>query len=401
MGSKASLLNGDLGEILLSQTSSADRFVDLFAGSGVVSHFIAENTSTPVLSVDLQVYARVFAASITERISDFTDDPILGIWLNAAHEDVVDALVCESDYGEFLHEAHVVAIRKECARSDVGFISRHYGGHYFSRHQALAFDKLYAALPSDPSRRTVALAAILHAASVCAAAPGHTAQPFQPTETLLPYIAQAWRRDALAETRKALKAIAPRHANVVGMALAAPAEMVVPKLVDGDVVFCDPPYSAVQYSRFYHVLEGIARGGWDQVTGKGRAPDRSKREVSAFSLKSKASAAMKGLLQELGDRGCRVVITFPDANASNGLSGNDIIMLAYENWNVESHYVDSVHSTLGGASGTEGRGGRRRLKEAVIVLTPKSRKVYYARNFKSGSLVTPGSDADFVELAGV
>ncbi|WP_442977826.1 DNA adenine methylase [Salinibacterium sp. CAN_S4] len=52
------------------------------------------------------------------------------------------------------------------------------------------------------------------------------------------------------------------------------------KLAGGDSIFCDPPYSDAQYSRFYHVLEGIARGGWDQVLGAGRAPIGSDRPSS-------------------------------------------------------------------------------------------------------------------------
>jgi len=64
------------------------------------------------------------------------------------------------------------------------------------------------------------------------------------------------------------------------------------------------------------------------------------------------------------------MITFPDADASNGLSAERIVELAKADWHVTSTLVDSTHSTLGGRSeGT--RGGRRKLQEAVIVLRPK------------------------------
>ncbi|WP_426623903.1 hypothetical protein ACPPVW_15110 [Leifsonia sp. McL0607] len=95
-------------------------------------------------------------------------------------------------------------------------------------------------------------------------------------------------------------------------------------------------------------------------------------------MKGKASEAMKGLLGTLRKRQCRAIITFPDADASNGLSGDDIVSLASEDWDITTHYVDSVHSTLGGSS--EGNcGGRRALKEAVILLEPKQVAVAITR----------------------
>lgn len=375
MGSKTALLDGDLGRILLEESASATRFVDLFAGSGAVSHHVAESTSLPVLSVDLQEYARILTGCITERTADLSNDDGLASWLSKV-EQVLEAEPGDAnDLSVPITAESVAADRLVASDSDAGFISRHYGGHYYSVRQALVFDHLCAALPTDISRRTIALAAILHAASVCAAAPGHTAQPFQPTESLLPYITQAWRRDVLTEVKKALRSLTPRHAKVKGEAVTESAETAVERLNEGDLVFCDPPYSAAQYSRFYHVLEGIARGGWDHVSGQGRAPERAKRETSAFSMKSKAPTAMKELLEALRIKECRIIITFPDTDASNGLSGADIIKLAEDAWTIEPHYVDSVHSTLGGANGDKGRGGRRKLKEAVLLLAPKPRSV--------------------------
>ena len=89
-------------------------------------------------------------------------------------------------------------------------------------------------------------------------------------------------------------------------------------------------------------------------------------------MKSKAPTAMKNLLAGLRERGCRAIITFPNADASNGLSGQDIVAMATNDWTVEPHYVDSVHSTLGGSNDGSPRGGRKKLKEAVIVLSPRS-----------------------------
>lgn len=366
MGGKTALLGGELGTILLSEAASANRFVDLFAGSGAVAHFAAQRLTMPIISIDLQEYARVFASSVIERTSSVVDDSELAGWLATP-----EATVAERDPVPLTADL-VHATRAAAASQSEGFITRHYGGHYFSLTQARSLDALYAALPLSGELRTVALAALLHAASACAAAPGHTAQPFQPTATLLPYIRQSWSRDVSEWARSAVEQIAPSFAAVKGEARVGDAQSAVETLQEGDLVFCDPPYSAVQYSRFYHVLEGIARGGWDDVGGNGRAPARARRETSDFSMKSKAPAAMQKLLEALRQRGCRAIITFPNADASNGLSAKDIIAMATNDWIVQPHYVDSVHSTLGGPSGSGPRGGRKKLKEAVIVLSPRS-----------------------------
>jgi len=366
MGGKTSLLKGDLGQILLTEAGSARRFVDLFAGSGAVAHFAAQYTNLPVLSVDLQEYARIFAGAVIERTSSLVGDAALMKWLSTSEistRNTTETLPFTS--------ASVMAVRAEAASDAEGFITRHYGGHYFSLDQARTLDALYRTLPDFEPTRTVALAALLQAASTCAAAPGHTAQPFQPTRSLLPYIKQAWSRSVIASTHHAINQIAPVFAVTKGEARVGDAQSTLEDLHEGDLVFCDPPYSAVQYSRFYHVLEGIARGGWDEVWGNGRAPDRTFRKASAFSMASKAPTAMKGLLDGLRRRECRVVITFPDANASNGMSAKDIIAMAAEEWKVCPHYVDSIHSTLGGSNGDGARGGRKHLKETVIVLIPK------------------------------
>lgn len=365
MGSKVALLRGSLGDILLEQARNVDRFVDLFSGSGAVARYVAERTELPVLSVDLQEFSRVLASAVIERTNSLTESSLLDKW----------ALGGEIPPGKDDEGVTVDVVLRERREANSGqerFITRHYGGHYFSLSQARQLDILFDSLPTSEPERTVALASLLQAASACAAAPGHTAQPFQPTQTLIPYIRQSWSKDVFGAIRGALDQLRPAHANVKGEARVGDALSTSGDLMPGDLVFCDPPYSTAQYSRFYHVLEGIAKGGWSEVSGRGRAPARAMRETSDFSTRTNAVRAMKELLDGLRSSGCRVVITFPNAEASNGLSGQQIIAMATESWKVEPHYVDAVHSTLGGGRSATGRGGRRNVREAVIVLQPKS-----------------------------
>ncbi|MFJ4159597.1 DNA adenine methylase [Microbacterium testaceum] len=372
MGGKSALLRGSLGDLVLEGAIGADRFVDLFSGAGSVGHFVAEGADRPVLSADLQTYSKVLSAVIVERVHSLEESAAISSWMAAARErydgDGVAASLRIEDAS--LSAQLVRAARQRSSEVAGRRLTRHYGGHYFAPLQALAFDHMLSSMPEDAESRMLVLAAVIRAASACAAAPGHTAQPFQPTSTLLPYIRAAWKRDAFSEVERQLGALAPRHARVRGHAEVSDAEAVAKTLSESDLAFCDPPYSSVQYSRFYHVLEGIARGGWDAVSGAGRAPARGDRASSDFSRRTTAVHSLTKLLRVLRRQGCQVMITFPDGDASNGLSAEKIVELAAADWHATTTLVDSTHSTLGGRS-EDARGGRRKLKEAVILLRPR------------------------------
>ena len=139
-------------------------------------------------------------------------------------------------------------------------------------------------------------------------------------------------------------------------------------------MFIDPPYSGVHYSRFYHVLESIARGRSGAVTGIGRYPDERRRPRSRYSLQSEASDALDNLLKTIAARGSKIILTFPNHSCSNGLSGSLVYKIALRHFDVVKKSVASRFSSLGGTSdnrGNEaGRAARRYTRELVLTLTP-------------------------------
>lgn len=60
-----------LKQLLQCEVDGAERFVDLFSGSGAVSIHVAETYPIPVLSVDLQAYSAVLAEAVISRTSAF------------------------------------------------------------------------------------------------------------------------------------------------------------------------------------------------------------------------------------------------------------------------------------------------------------------------------------------
>ncbi|MEK6409862.1 MAG: hypothetical protein AABN34_23305 [Acidobacteriota bacterium] len=254
-------------------------------------------------------------------------------------------------------------------------ITKAYGGHYFSACQAVCIDALRNTLPENEPDRTVALAALIQAASQCAAAPGHTAQPFQPTRTAKRYLEEAWGRDIISRTKDAFALLAGQVALRSGRAEVGDANEAAKELRERDTAFIDPPYSSVHYSRFYHVLETIACGESGEVSGVGRYPALELRPRSRYSLKSESASALDELLQTVAARGAKAILTFPDHDCSNGLCGQLVRDIAQRHFLLREQVIESKFSTLGGTGderkGEAGRAACRNANELVLVLEPR------------------------------
>jgi adenine-specific DNA-methyltransferase len=371
MGSKLSLLQNGLGDLLVREARKSHRFVDLFCGTGRVAWHVGELVELPVLAVDLQTYGAVLAGSVIRRDRPAQSESLVAEWIVPSRKSLPHTRTFRAAVAADLSadRRSVLAARALCESVEGGPVWRSYGGHYFSPQQAAAFDSLIQRLPSlAPESEDVCRAALVLAASRCAAAPGHTAQPFQPTDSALPYIGTSWQRDPIELAESYVRDLAARHSRVKGEALVADANDIAATLGHGDLVFVDPPYSSVHYSRFYHVLETVARGGCGDVEGVGRYPPPDERPSSLYSIKTQAESVMLDLLKRLAGNGCTVVLTFPQGDASNGLNGEQLAKSARKWFGVDADVVASRFSTLGGNG--KNRSARRRAGELVLTMRP-------------------------------
>ncbi len=374
MGSKRAMLRNGLSNTLMAEAGSASRVVDLFCGAGSVSWFAATHLRKPVMSCDLQKYAAILAGAVVKRTRQINPQDIKELWLSPAlkkryrlngweESEKLDM----SGYRTKLWQRCAQDLCSSDATPNPPLLWRHYGGHYFSPTQALSFDAMLRKLPEDDKLTDLCLAAVIIAASHCAASPGHTAQPFKATKTGGPHLREAWLRDPFHYADKALDKLCPLHASKQGSTIVADANEVAEKLNKRDIVFVDPPYSAVQYSRFYHVLETIARGKCSYVEGVGRYPPLNERPNSLYSRRTQSEQAISTLLHTLSKNKCKVILTFPEDECSNGLSGWRIEEIARQFFRVKSKSVRSKFSTLGGNK--TNRAAKKISKEFIFVLT--------------------------------
>lgn len=373
MGSKRWMLDNGLADAIQSRVSQHDRFVDLFCGSSAVSWHVASNYAVPVLASDLQEFCRVLAASVVCRTVAlghyWIESWISRASLSAQHHPL---FVRASNFQRCSERTAITeftaAARALCANASTPTTAA-YGGYYFSPLQAIYLDSLRGSLPPRGPHHMAALAALIQTASVCAASPGHTAQPFRPTPSAEPYLRNAWSRNVLERVRYHAELLSSMCSKREGIALIGDANEMARGLADGDLVFIDPPYSSVHYSRFYHVLETIAVGNNIEVSGIGRYPPREMRPRSRYSLPSHSARALYELLQTVGNRRAGVIVTFPAGLASNGLSGTQVIDIACKWFTVDLVKVKSRFSTLGG--NTRNRSARVRTEELLLSLEPK------------------------------
>jgi len=376
MGSKRSMLRNGLGDLLLEQTPLFDRFVDLFAGAGFVSWFVAERIDKPVLAVDLQRYSTILTEAVISRTNPLDVEFLKEDWISTTKKKRNSSYLWKKAKNlsnkNLLVKLFVNQARKLCEEiSTIGPIWNAYGGHYFSPTQALTFDYLLSNLPEDYDERIVCLAACISTASECVASPGHTAQPFQPTKGAGKYILDSWQQDPLERCKTNIENLCNKFAKVKGSVVTGDSQNVISQLNSRDLVFMDPPYSNVQYSRFYHVLETIARCNTKiSVTGVGRYPALEERPQSKFSNTGQAKDALKALLKGVAEKGSTIIFTFPSGNSSNGLSGEYIKFIASEWFHINNkNKIEGQFSSLGGNNGN--RKARNKSSELILLLTPK------------------------------
>jgi adenine-specific DNA methylase len=377
MGSKRYMLTNGLGEMLLREAPAFGRVVDLFCGTAAVSRYVARSCDVPVLAVDLQHYATSLANAVISRTTILDANTVAHEWLSD-----VERLIKGSPFYKKAKEveslrlpisSRVAAAKVLCSeRSLVGPIWNAYGGHYYSPTQSIVLDYLRRYLPDGDSERAVCLGATLVAASKAASSPGHTAQPFATTETAGPFIEQCWKRDILATVRAALHDLCADHAKRKGAVRTGDAVTIAGEMTPQDLVVVDPPYSAVQYSRFYHVLETITLGKRVTVSGRGRYPPPAQRPQSDFSKTTTSLPAFEKLLRYLGDARASVIVTFPAGMCSNAVSGDDVVSIAKRWFRVEEQKITGRFSTLGGNNTV--RDGRQPSLELLLLLRPLTRR---------------------------
>jgi adenine-specific DNA methylase len=366
LGSKLRALSPIVAAIdRLDSTGAA--VCDLFAGSGTVAYALSQRRR--VIAVDIQEYSAticgallnpapmVAGAQFAERVRSSTSfaeltkaaRPLLELEQRALAaaaagdlQPMADILeegaLVRLDYG---HSASWAPLRRaqEQAATQLGYLGtsavclRHFGGVFFSYAQALAFDAARLEIGRCAGDPSSLLAPLLTAMS-------------HAVNTVGKQFAQPLRlRSKGGQLKKHLRAkvLADRAVDAIGLlADAIDSYRLLKRPLEGHEVICadyrtalggmkggvgvvyaDPPYTRDHYSRYYHVLETIARGDEPEIAvsnlGGGaqlsRGLYRADRHQSDFCIRSKAPEAFRALFRGVREAGAPLVLSYSDFDA--------------------------------------------------------------------------------------
>ncbi len=237
---------------------------------------------------------------------------------------------------ELLADEEIERRRQDPALRPACLAATYYGNVYFGLRQSLQIDSLRAAIEdideSDPYRelkQTHYLSALLHAASVSTSGTSHFAQPRHLAKNSE---LEAMARRRLTDIRASLQEYSAAIAQTVRETSFCEGNEVFNadyrELLDSEggfrfapgrdgLFYLDPPYTADNYSRFYHVLEVITRYDYPELKrGKGgellrgRYPVLSQRFRSDFCSPAKVEDEFRRVLKGASCCGAKLVISY-------------------------------------------------------------------------------------------
>lgn len=241
---------------------------------------------------------------------------------------------------------------------------------YFSLEQAIIIDSLRYAIDKleehNPTLAKALMPALIHAYSYCSAGTGHFAQ-FRDLSTMASIKdVFSYRNRSVLEyfLRKAEEVIVSTHNNqfaIDNKSFSSDYTSLLSNraLLDKvGLIYADPPYSFVHYSRFYHAIENLCRYDYPSVEHKGRY--RKDRHQSPFCIKTKAPGAFDDLFRLSRQKDVPLLVSYSNTGM---ISLETLENIAKANgYNVGALEIDHKHSTMGRL-----KDKNRNVKEALLL----------------------------------
>lgn len=372
MGTKHDLA-GHVGKVIA--TCQPGQLLDVFAGMGSVAESHAGKRQ--VWTNDVQRFAylasrcRFTDAGVPPQESKFRDaaQPLFDANMSLLREQnalawcAATKLIKAETFREF--DALFTTVGQDTVRHEdaYGCFICTYGNAYFSLTQAAEIDSIRYALDMLLGRGVISraefdwgLLALGHASLRVANTTGHFAQFLTPSVANFRRVVQQFARGVFNEWLTSVRKIQPigtaewRKSNWATRSDSESLLRGVPNLNGLGVVYCDPPYTDDQYSRFYHVWETLVLYDYPSVTGQGRY--RPGRFTTDFSLRSKVSDAFRSLIGKVAATGADLVLSYPSNGLLHEVGGCPLEMLRGEYPTARlAAEVEHRHSTMGASKG--------------------------------------------------
>jgi adenine-specific DNA-methyltransferase len=381
---------GQLAPMVVEVVSNCNDgpFLDLFSGIGAVGAAISEQRQ--IWNNDVQIFAGTVARSFFTS-QDLPPNPdelqhnallpfqnnkrallnrfqkyILKEELLLQKKDVIELKNFYESLPHVGNTKHLDNEREKLTNFDFPYrlFSITFVGGYLGIQQCVeidsiryAIDDLYNKRFFTKEKKDWSLIALCQAISKCATTTGHFAQFIKVKESNISYFSKQRARSIWNEWIAAFSTLQPirnslwRNANKV---FSEDAELLIARLNKRNnlpsVIYADPPYTADQYSRYYHLYETLINYDYPTSSGVGRY--RADRFTSRFSLKTKVANSFENLISNAARLGCELVISYPENGLFENAKENILSLLDKKFTHCEiTHEISHKHSTMGNSKG--------------------------------------------------
>lgn len=334
-GNKASLMPF-IEETLSDFSQPGDTIFDIFSGSGSVSSEL--NTKYNIIANDAEAYAATIADAavnmpakdemmklvedtqswqIDAKNSQF-GDLIVQEQKLLQDENVEDLVVFYDDLATVWNGGFSVS---DLRKSDMyNLFQTYYAGTYFGLEQAFVIDTLIKNIKATKRGKSVFFSALFYSMKEAVfSKDGHMAQPL----SIEKYPVRLFKSRSVSIFEKFLSKLSefieysdmPHKTNNFVFNEDFKKVLEESKVqTEVKVIYADPPYTDMQYSRYYHLLNVAIDYSYPELSTNGGKYTKGLytegRNQSVLSQKSKAADSLKYLVQKAADMNKTIMLSY-------------------------------------------------------------------------------------------
>ena len=279
IGSKSKLLNWISN--LIDQYTCGDSFFDVFAGTGVVTRKMIDKYDTFIINDFL-----------------FSNYIIYKAFFDNMPYDKNKLLDCQVEYQNI-----------NTKKINDNYFNENFGDKFFSKRDAKVIGEIRIRIKENKKinerEKDILLASLLYSSDKISNTVGHY---------------DAYRKKVKLENKFLFELINPIDMTGKEIKIFKEDANKLVRKIKADVAFIDPPYNSRQYSRFYHVLENLAK--WEKPKLYGVAMKPKPENMSDY-CRSSAPQVFNDLISNLNVK--YIVVTYNNTYDSKSNSSKNKI----------------------------------------------------------------------------
>lgn len=296
---------------------------DLFAGTGIVSGSLKGDYN--IHANDVQQYSSVLSYTYLSKLKG----NVASTAINQIYSEVADIVnEFKLKYSKFTFDYSLVTnfeqfkLLEQNQQSllnesfDLGFhlFTKYYSGTYWSFNQCIWIDSIRAVAEKyngKPEYYAI-LSSLIYSMSYASQSTGHYAQFRDVTIENMSDIMIYRKKEIWPNFEKKFNDVTQNiNGNTRDFRVTTLDYIDCLRIIDpNSIIYADPPYQSVHYSRFYHALETLIKYDYPKVYYKGRY--RDDRHQSPFCKKTTVKKAFLMLFEAVKHKKSHLVLSYSD-----------------------------------------------------------------------------------------